>query len=154
MTDATAAGCGTCTLCCKIMHVPELEKPYGEWCGYCERRGRGCTVYETRPQSCRDFDCVWLQSQGKPGSAMPPELRPDRSHVVLATGTDGRTLIAHVDVHYPNAWEHGAIGRFLRGLIGRRDLPVVIATGRHRRAFNIGAAPIAFVDRDTAKGKT
>ena len=27
--------CGTCTLCCKLVHVHEIEKPIGKWCPHC-----------------------------------------------------------------------------------------------------------------------
>lgn len=50
--------CGGCTLCCKVLQVPSIEKTEGAWCPHCDK-GRGCTVYEKRPQECRDFSCLW-----------------------------------------------------------------------------------------------
>ncbi len=51
--------CGSCTACCKTHMVQELGKPVGTWCTHCDR-GKGCTIYETRPTGCKDFACLWL----------------------------------------------------------------------------------------------
>src|SRR4051812_14872278 len=48
--------CGTCTLCCKVAAVEELNKPNGVWCSHC-LSGKRCTIYDQRPQSCRSFYC-------------------------------------------------------------------------------------------------
>lgn len=125
--------CGSCTLCCKIMAVDELQKPRNQWCGHCDK-GRGCKIYDERPQSCRDFECVWLLSQKHdpaPPSPLPPELRPDRSKVVLAMSTSGKALIAHVDPGYPTAWREGPMARFLDAMIAN-DVPVIVAVGEKR----------------------
>src|ERR1700732_671054 len=53
--------CGPCNLCCKTMGVVELSKPANQWCDLCVK-GKGCTIYDHRPQSCVDFACVWLQA--------------------------------------------------------------------------------------------
>ena len=34
--------CGSCSLCCKVYNVPEIEKPAGKWCRHCTP-GKGCT---------------------------------------------------------------------------------------------------------------
>lgn len=68
--------CGSCTMCCKLTEVPELQKPVNEWCPACEI-GTGCNHYETRPQSCTSFSCDWLLSE------MKDDLRPDRCGVVF-----------------------------------------------------------------------
>lgn len=48
--------CGDCTVCCTIMNVEELSKPAQV---PCEHANKGCEIYETRPQSCRNFQCLW-----------------------------------------------------------------------------------------------
>lgn len=130
------SGCGSCTLCCKVMEVPELEKDAGAWCTHCDKRN-GCTVYDARPISCRVFDCIWLQSQKREDEdPMPAELRPDRSHVVLTTGdNDATALVAFVDPQYPDAWQQSVMGRFLRRLIDAKRPVVVIAIGPRRIGF-------------------
>ena len=71
--------CGPCSLCCELLPVPQLNKPESVMCSKCDP-GNGCTIHETRPQICRTFDCVFLQSDSK---EMGEELRPINCHVVF-----------------------------------------------------------------------
>jgi hypothetical protein len=123
------------------MAVEELAKPGGSWCPHCDKSS-GCTVYAERPQSCRDFECVWLQSQSKP-DPMPADARPDRCKVVLDVAQHGKALIAHVDRDYPDAWRRGAIGRILSGFTAKRG-SLIVACGDHRHAFFPGRPPSSF----------
>jgi len=59
------------------MGVPELGKPHGTACVHCT--GSACGIYQSRPRSCRDFDCAY--SMGVFGDV--PELRPDALGVML-----------------------------------------------------------------------
>lgn len=83
--------CGECTLCCKLMGVPELKKPSAKWCVSCDQ-GKGCTVYEERPQSCRNFQCFWLMDEN-----FPDEFRPDRIHALAAFNDVKDSCVLHVD---------------------------------------------------------
>ncbi len=49
--------CGTCTACCTTMIVPELNK--AAHCD-CPFANNGCTMYEDRPPTCADWNCLWL----------------------------------------------------------------------------------------------
>jgi hypothetical protein len=114
--------CGTCTMCCKLMSVPELEKPTCAWCPRVEK-GRGCGAYADRPQACRDFECVWLQSQSS-SHPLGAELRPDHTRVVttLTTPTDRipqQALVMHVDPDRPEAYKAGAHGRFVASMVSK-----------------------------------
>jgi hypothetical protein len=122
--------CGTCTLCCRLLKVPELDKGQNVWCRHCER-SVGCRIYEDRPEPCRAFNCLWLQTLSR-----RPELRPDRCKVVLATTKDGEGVVAHVHPDYPGAWKTGAMGKMLEGLI-RRGTKVFIVIGTKRIGYNV-----------------
>lgn len=61
--------CGECTMCCHYLNIPEVPSPPRETCKHCDK---GCTIYETRPQSCRGFSCLWLAEP-----QIPDRLRPD-----------------------------------------------------------------------------
>jgi hypothetical protein len=91
------AGCGDCSLCCRLLEVQEIDKPFLKMCQHAQR-GAGCTIYASRPESCRAFVCTWLASQQAPDGAawdrMPPEMRPDRCHVVFARSTASTPTIA------------------------------------------------------------
>ncbi|MDH4440840.1 MAG: hypothetical protein QE284_10695 [Rhizobium sp.] len=50
--------CGTCSLCCILPDIDELDKPANVVCRHCAV-GDGCVAYATRPATCRDFFCLW-----------------------------------------------------------------------------------------------
>jgi hypothetical protein len=89
--------CGTCSLCCKVLEIPELAKPKGCWCVHVTERG--CGIYQDRPGVCRRFICAWL-ADGK----LPDAWKPSLCGMVLVEEDDGRRLIAHVDPADPEAW--------------------------------------------------
>lgn len=109
MSGGRPKSCGPCTLCCKVMGVSELEKPAGTQCGHC-RPGRGCGIYEARPQGCRVFECVWLMDP-----EMPHRFRPDQTKVVLDQDHGGRRLLARCDPANPLAWKRQPIYGALKG---------------------------------------
>lgn len=91
--------CDGCTMCCKVMKVVELEKPINVWCQHCVL-GTGCGIYESRPQSCREFHCLYLTNQ-----ALGPEWKPAEAKFVMRhePGGGGRISI-HVDSTRPDSW--------------------------------------------------
>ena len=56
----TGRECGDCSLCCKVLDIDALNKPAGKWCQHCRPGDGGCSIYQTRPATCRDFACGWL----------------------------------------------------------------------------------------------
>ncbi len=80
----TALGrqCGECTLCCRLLPVSEFNKPANQRCQY-QRAGKGCSIYNDRPKSCRIWSCLWLSDQETKDLA-----RPDRSHYVIDPSPD------------------------------------------------------------------
>lgn len=69
--------------------VPELDKPINTPCVHLSQIG--CGIYETRPQSCRVYDCAWLHGH------FADYERPDKTGVVWSfeeiEGFDG--LLVH-----------------------------------------------------------
>lgn len=118
---ATTRSCGSCTLCCKLLAVYEIGKHDNEWCTHCSAK-EGCGVYETRPQSCRDFKCLWLRGVG------PDELRPDRSKVIMNASADQNSMVLHVDPSRPDAWRSD----IFKFVLDRMEVSfVVCGTERH-----------------------
>jgi hypothetical protein len=67
--------CGDCTLCCTLLGVQDIDKPAQTKCEHeCDS---GCGIYETRPYSCKRFDCLWLKR------LLPVWARPDKINVVF-----------------------------------------------------------------------
>lgn len=91
--------CDGCTMCCKVMRVPELPKEINVWCTHCVL-GKGCGIYETRPESCREFHCMYLTNE-----TLTPVWKPSEAKFVMRhePGGGGRLSI-HVDTSRPDAW--------------------------------------------------
>jgi hypothetical protein len=138
--DRLAPGreCGECTACCKIPKIdaPTLRKPAGVMCPNCT--GQSCGIYETRPEPCRSFFCLWREV-----ATMPDTLRPDRIGVMFS--------IESVDPPLNPFDKRFVIGRAINGLAdfetpGARaalqvfttegDLPVWLSFQQERRLLH------------------
>jgi hypothetical protein len=117
--------CGTCTLCCKLVAVTALKKPPGTWCSHCVR-GKGCGIYETRPDECRTFHCHWMLEKG-----LTPDWKPEKTKFVLVT-SEGGHMTAFVDPGFPGAWRNSPYFETLKrwSLQGARALPARIVMVR------------------------
>ena len=116
--------CGSCTMCCSVLAVTELGKPAGSACPHASKRG--CAVYAARPESCRAFECLWLQS-----AEMTDDLQPCNSKVMLSVTKDGQRVVAYVDPAYPNAHKRGAMGKLLDRMVGS-GIEVIVVDGDRR----------------------
>lgn len=73
--------CGSCTACCTVLGVPELEKGTYEVCEHlC---AAGCGIHAERPGSCRTFECQWLRGVLEVEGRVDPDLRPDSCGVIF-----------------------------------------------------------------------
>lgn len=127
--------CGDCTLCCTLLGIHQLDKAPFQHCFHCEV-GKECRIYTRRPEECKDFDCMWLLG------ATPEELKPSRTHVVLADVQEGlkkkgyelenRTVVGcYVDPAYPNSYKEGAIKEYLNSLLAKGVEIILIEKGRN-----------------------
>ncbi len=78
----TGRVCGQCQACCRLVPVPEIDKPANHRCRH-QSYAKGCTIYARRPVSCRAFGCRWLIDDT---TAHLP--RPDRAHYVIDPNPD------------------------------------------------------------------
>ena len=72
--------CGTCQACCTTIAVVALGKPQGVRCRYLT--DQGCGIYETRPEECRRYYCLWADPNAQELN-LPEWGRPDRTEVIL-----------------------------------------------------------------------
>lgn len=78
----TERRCGDCTGCCTALAVGDLDPPkeMGVRCVHLVI-GKGCGIYQTRPDSCRQYRCLWLDGDGS--VTLRTKDRPDRIGVAF-----------------------------------------------------------------------
>jgi hypothetical protein len=132
--------CDNCTLCCKVLGIAEYAKPQGQECVHC-LTGRGCAIYERRPEVCREFYCSYLLSP-----ALGDEWRPATSHLVLGYMADVDVILIYTDSDHPGVWRTEPYFARIRKWATTTDVGyVLIWEGGHARAlcgereFDLGA---------------
>jgi Fe-S-cluster containining protein len=90
--------CAGCTLCCKIMTVEEIAKPRNKWCQHCDI-GKGCKIYDARPEACRLFYCHYLKEGG-----IAEHWKPSQSRMMMTYNNEAQRLCVYVDPARPDAW--------------------------------------------------
>lgn len=90
--------CDGCTLCCKLAEVKALSKPMGVWCAHCEI-GKGCSIYETRPNECRVFYCLYRTADN-----IGDVWRPRDSHMVMTYEPSATRVNVWVDAEFSGLW--------------------------------------------------
>ncbi len=122
-----ARHCGDCSLCCKVLGIPELEKAKDAWCPNFAA-GTGCRIYEDRPASCRNFSCRWLTD-----ASMGPEWKPSVCKMVL--DAKPRMLVVHVDPAVSRPWRaepyYSVLKRLSAQGLGRSIIVLVIERRRN-----------------------
>lgn len=119
--------CSGCTACCFIMPTKEINKPAITRCQH-QRTGKGCSIYDRRPMSCRIWSCSWLVD---PRTSMMS--RPDRSHYVIDPMPDYVTrveegkepqeiavMVIWQHPNHPDAWKDVELGNYI-AMRGERE---------------------------------
>jgi Fe-S-cluster containining protein len=143
LSSPTAAReCGECTMCCKLLGVEAIDKPEGTWCPHCTAR-RGCAIYDSRPQQCRDFVCAWLK-----GPALDERWKPSVcKFIVFAEQGGGMMLKVAVDPVRPDAWRKEPFYSYFKNWIRQNAVAggvLLVLTGKR--------AVAVLPDRDTDLG--
>ena len=89
--------CGECSLCCKVMGIPELGKPKDTPCVHIIP-GKGCDIYGERPPSCRAFACHWILDR-----AVGDTWKPSNCHMVVEVKP--RSTVIHIDPDFAEVWK-------------------------------------------------
>lgn len=120
----TPRECGDCALCCHLGEVPQV-KPFNQWCQHCSTH-RGCDIYPTRPQICRDFFCHYLKSD------LPEHWHPLTSHMVVGSyeGPPPRITVA-VESEYPLIWREPSYFAQLKHWATQGAVTVMVGTTVH-----------------------
>jgi uncharacterized protein len=135
-SDSYDRECGSCTACCELLEVIELNKPRGVLCQHCTS-GKGCAIYARRPDVCRDYECGWLAHHD-----IPDELRPDRCGFILDTTRDKRVVLIHVNQRKMREQKRRVtqLYKFAERIV-RSGKPVVFSTQIPPRRYACGPVP-------------
>jgi Fe-S-cluster containining protein len=87
--------CGSCSQCCTLLEVTDVGKSMNEWCKHCDP-GKGCMIYDRRPQMCRSFVCAWLQGY------LDEQWYPENANMVVHFSQDAVNV--QVDPAFPDRW--------------------------------------------------
>jgi hypothetical protein len=104
--------CGDCSLCCKVLRIPELEKPRHEWCPHIVLK-RGCGIYDDRPPSCRNFVCLWLLDE-----RFDEQWKPSKCKMVMVAERPHQIVI-YVDKGANQPWMKEPYFSILRDISSR-----------------------------------
>lgn len=145
-----AGMCQDCTGCCIVFEVKDVHKAFGEPCKHLAKTlfGIGCQIYEDRPDACRHYVCLWLDSQRRMDvPSFPENMRPDITKVVLGWpwGTDRETLFVYPYPGHDNAWQRPPVSQYLRSVLAKGG-KVVVVTGEKRIAIK---GDMAFVGTES-----
>lgn len=85
--------CDNCSLCCKLVGVDRFKKKMGEWCTYANTKKGRCTIYDTRPDECKKYNCAWLDGN------VPLDLSPLKTKcvVVMRDDEEGKHVIRVIE---------------------------------------------------------
>lgn len=104
-------------MCCRLLGVAELNKAAGEACEFCQT-GTSCSIYNKRPRSCSNFNCLWLLNR-----QLPDSLRPDKCGAVLYQAHEQPYPDKHIDLilledaTVPGQWRQSPLRGFVSALL-------------------------------------
>ena len=131
----TPRPCGECSLCCKLYAIEELNKAEHEWCRHFAK-GVGCSIHPSRPDPCRNFQCLWTFA-----APLDETWRPDRCKFVMRPGL-AEEVVIDVDPGFPNAWRQEPYYGQIKAWSTRRAPPhrmfIIRAGGRLAVVFPEG----------------
>lgn len=127
--------CGDCIACCQILNIdePALKKPAGQICP--NHNGVGCSIYQNRPQTCRDWFCLWRRDDGLPETANPAKCGVAFS---VERTQNPPNMFEHLFIvgralNGPEDFEHPDTLTSVKHFINEGTLPVWLAFGGSKR---------------------
>jgi len=85
--------CDGCTQCCTWLSGQAHGVEFGNGVSCSFLKGNGCGIYDTRPNVCRSFQCLW-----KTDLNLPEWLKPSLVNVILSTKVLGN--FKYIEVVY------------------------------------------------------
>ena len=145
--------CGDCVGCCTssyyiplrprdvavLEQVPAAfltksqDQPFSHWLmghrtnGHCPMfAGQGCSVYATRPQTCRDYDCRVFAAAGIDAGGADKDTINRRVRAWTFTYTDDAEREAHAAVRQTAAFLRGHASLFPKGFVPATPMGIAV----------------------------
>ena len=118
--------CGTCHMCCKVFPIAEIGKEGYSNCVYL-KHGEGCTNYDARPETCRNFFCDWRREP-----SLDESWKPSNAGFVLHDPAP-YAMLASVDADRPDSWRQEPYYSQLK------EWASDLAEGQHLAAVRVGS---------------
>jgi len=134
--------CGSCTLCCKLLVIPELNKPGDVMCSYAVA-GKGCAIHDRRPRFCHQYFCGWRLDPN-----IDAQWKPEICGFLLSINLYYSALMVMVDPARPLAWRMQPYHARLREWAGR-----AFKENKRIVAMVAGEATVVLPDRDVPIGR-
>tara|TARA_R110000772_G_scaffold47449_4_gene108523 strand:+ start:65 stop:514 length:450 start_codon:yes stop_codon:yes gene_type:complete len=112
--------CGECTLCCLILPIIDTQSPPNTLCKHCTL-SKGCGIYDTRPNNCRNYNCEWILSDD-----IPMDLKPNKSHMIFEKITHTIQL-ANLEHTHLDAWKEQNVLDYIQEL-NDKGISVIISS--------------------------
>ena len=123
-TPASIKACGTCSVCCVSLRIDYegLRKMPDVPCTHI-RVGGGCSIYNQRPQGCRNWSCGWMKLPD-----LLEKWRPDKCGFLIRL--EGNRLIfqATTNIGHSRFWTTDFISEAFALLSKGYDLGISIPT--------------------------
>ena len=125
----TAKACNGCGMCCYFLPFPGSGSVADKMCKHFSLIS-GCTKYEKRPDSCSEYQCLWMKDY-----KFPMNIKPDVCGVMFDLPKYAKTIIAYVDPARPYSHQTITIITMIRALLNVGRGVMVYRGKRHKRIF-------------------
>lgn len=110
--------------------VNALKKPQYTPCTHCVNQG--CAIYQSRPEECQTYRCLWLVGEGE------PQHRPDKLGVIVETshldlGTVKAPAVVVREV-VPGACERSQVRDFIGAVAYKCQGLIYVVRGNNTRS--------------------
>ncbi len=116
-TFVSPRACGPCSFCCFIAEIRPLDKPAHAWCRH-NAPGGGCSIHASRPDVCRNFQCIWTFA-----ALLDDRWRPDNCRFMMRSGP-AEELVIEVHPDFPDAWKQEPFFGQIKTWATRRAQPI------------------------------
>jgi len=134
----TSRKCEECSVCCFTTNIvtDKFKKSAYEPCINLKAKEKKgcCKIYKSRPEICRNFECLWLS----PDSPLPEDARPDKMGIMfhisknskgdLYNHDTGKNYILTVTEVYPNALDLFGIRKLINRFSAQFEILILRKT--------------------------